>query len=375
MKKIKVLHIRDSCGIYGAERVIFNIAKHIDHEKFQFYLLALGDAQGFNHEFSHMAKKLGLNIETTVVKGRIDISAINRIRRYIFRIRPDIIHSHDFKSNFYSILASNNLKIKKIVSSHGSTRDSLRKKFYLFLDERIFYKFFDKIIAVSKNISKYLFSLKYPNSKIQIIQNGIDLSNFFLENSFGKNGIKKNSNPVFGIIGRLFPDKGYEYYLQAFSEVCKIYPNTTTLIIGDGPLESLIRKRINDLSLEKHVILCGFQKEMSTVYNKIDYIIIPSLREGLPYALLEAMLLKKPVLATSVGDIPLLIENDKTGFLIKPKDIEGLKTYMLKMIENPEYTKKLAQNAYQRVIENYSARGMVEETENLYYSVVNKTRI
>jgi glycosyltransferase involved in cell wall biosynthesis len=142
-------------------------------------------------------------------------------------------------------------------------------------------------------------------------------------------------------------------------------------IIGEGPSEKDIRKQVIELKLEDSVFLCGVRKDMMYVYRNIDYMVLPSLTEGLPYVLLEAMLFKVPVLATDVGGIPNLIINGVTGYLVPSGDAKSLKNGMENMLNDPEKVRDMSEEGYKLVKEKYSARRMADDYRRLYESMIN----
>ena len=369
MKKIRVVQIRDSCGLYGAERVILAIGKYLNKDKYNLTLVALRSDNNDIKEFLHAARLVGLKTIMLDVVGRLDINAIIRLKNIFKNLNIDIIHSHDFKSNFYTILSTMRLPVCRVVTSHGSTRDSALKKIYLFLDERIFYRFFDLIIAVSQNMRNFLIGKKVCRKKLKVIQNGIDESSIDAYEGIEKAEKiieKKHDTILFGVIGRFFPDKGHRFFIEAFADISKKYKNAHAIFVGDGPLKKELKDLIKMQKLENNINLIGFRNDMHTVYEKIDCVVIPSLREGLPYVLLESMIKRVPVIATSVGDIPRLVKHRKTGYLVAPGDIAALKKYMTSIIENPEISFILAANAYNVVIKKFSADKMVKEIEKEY---------
>lgn len=368
------MHIRDSSGIYGAERVILTLGEHINKNRFKFSVLCMKSEDGNGEKLISEANQLGIRTIPVNVRGRTDFNAILNIRKILKENAVSIFHSHDFKSNFYGLLASINLPIKRVTTAHGSTRDSMMKRAYLFWDERFVYKFFDKIVAVSQNTGIELEKRHVRSKKIEIIQNGLDPTS--IEKEKDRTGFEKPLNipkghKVVAIIGRLYPDKGHQYFLYAFSKVYQKYPSIKALIFGEGPAEDKIAKQIHDLKLDNRVSLCGVRSDMKNVYKQIDFLVIPSLREGLPYVLLEAMASKVPILATSVGDIPLLIENGVTGYLVSPGESEGLEKGMIDLLSNPTKAREMAKKAYRVVLEKFSADRMVRNTEKLYMSLLN----
>ncbi len=373
MRRVHVLHIRNSSGVYGAERVILSIGKNLDKHKYRFILLALQDRENLDLKFVQLSQQVGLEVLHMPVKGRLDPCAVFRLRNILKKYRINIIHCHDFKANFYGLLSTIGLNIKRVVTSHGATRDSLLKKFYLFLDEKVFYKFFDCIIAVSKKIQKNLVKLKINPAKIALVQNGVDFSMLNLTPSYAQKVatyFNDENIKVFGVVGRLYPDKGHRYFILAFAKLQKKYPETRALFVGDGPFRNELARLINIHNLQGKIILCGEQDDMKNIYRQIHFLVIPSLREGLPFVLLEAMHEKIPILATNVGDIPQVIRQNVTGFLIEPRDEEALYTYMIKLMAQKEHMKRIVKMGFQLIQERFSAVKMVEGVTDVYKLLV-----
>jgi hypothetical protein len=173
-RKTNILHIRDSQGIYGAERVLLTIGKNIDKTKFNFYLLCMQRDSGVSQDLIYAARKMGINVLTIRVHSRIDIAAIRELRKILRIYQIDIINTHDYKSDLYGLISAVGLKIIKILTAHGSTKDSFIKKVYLFVTENVTYRFYDHIIAVSQDLYDNLSKHIRPK-KISLIQNGIDM--------------------------------------------------------------------------------------------------------------------------------------------------------------------------------------------------------
>ena len=366
--KIHVLHLRDSSGIYGAERVILTLGRNIDQRRFKFSLLCMSRSDASNRELIAAAHSLGIKVNQIGVEGRLNLRSVVGIRGFLKRNKVDIIHTHDFKSDFYGFMATVFLPIRRIATAHGSTRDSRIKRIYLFLAEKIFYRYFDKILAVSDDLKKFLIGRKVPYPKIEMIRNGFDFH--VLANDTTPDNLELDFDPsdyrVFGIVGRLFPDKGHDFFLEAFKSVKEIHINIKALIIGDGPAREFIVNKIKKLGLDNDVYMLGFRNDIKKYYQVLDYLVMPSVREGLPYTLLEAMYLKIPVLATQVGDIPLVIENNKTGILIPPGNSSALSQAMSEMLSDSGKCLRFADQGYKRVNQFFSGEEMTRKTELLY---------
>jgi glycosyltransferase involved in cell wall biosynthesis len=369
--KTSILHIRDSSGIFGSERVILTLGQNINREKFDMTLLCMDRNDGKSETLISTAKNVGIPAVTVAVSGKLDMNAIKKIRTIIKSKNVSIIHSHDFKSDFYGLLASVNLRTARVATAHGSTRDSLMKKFYLFFDEWLIYRFFDKIIAVSQKLKSELGDKYIRKDKIIVIQNGLGMDLVKPQKNSDEPPLPiSEDKSVFAVISRLFPDKGHQYFIEAFSSVHRKYPDTIALIIGNGPRKNHIEKMVSGMGLVDSIYLCDVRNDMDQVYRNIDCLVIPSLTEGLPYVLLEAMAYRVPVLATSVGDIPLLVKNGNTGYLVSPRDIMALERSMVDFLNNRKEANRMAVNGQDLVREFFSADKMVRQTEDLYHSLL-----
>lgn len=367
---IRILHIRDSSGLYGAERVILNLfASATKEDDMNNVLLSISPLEERNL-FLKEVKKNGGTIIDFPIQNPINISAIFKMRKIIQNFNPDVIHSHDFKSNFYAILATLGTKTPKVVTAHGATKDSLKKRFYLFLDKNVFYRYFTKIFAVSYELYQDI-KKKYGPEKVMYIPNGIDSSTF--QNIYEKKmKINNEKKIIIGVIGRLFADKGHYIFLKAFEKIVEECPNVEAWIVGDGPLYTDLKKKIHQLRLEKQAILKGYIENMSRVYESLDILVMPSFREGLPYTLLESVMAGVPVIATNVGDIPRIITHNYSGFLVPPGDVSVLSKYLKKMIEMPQKRKEFARNARENVVMNLNSKKMAEGIFAIYKSLKRK---
>jgi glycosyltransferase involved in cell wall biosynthesis len=367
------MHIRDSSGIFGAERVILTLAKSINRRAFQFNLMCMRRGNGSSDQLIETARRLEIPVFPVDVRGRFDICAMQRIRRIIQYQRISIIHTHDFKSDLYGLLASLGTPIKRVTTAHGSTRDSLQKRLYLYITERGIYRLFHKVIAVSEELHDYLVSLSLSASRISTIQNGMDFSLIELEGTSADHSPLPSvkGKVIFSVIGRLYPDKGHRFFIEAFEKVHQMFPNTAALIVGDGPGRFAIAKQIKRLGLDKAIHLCGVRSNMKAVYEMADYVVIPSLTEGLPYVLLEAMANGNPLIASRVGDIPISIVHGENGFLVNPGSVDELNKYMTRLMTNPDEGRAMASSAREIVLRDFSAKRMLDATEDIYRKLIN----
>lgn len=373
MEKKRILHIRDSSGIFGGERVILTLGKNIDKGLFDFSLMCMRRGDGRSDPLIAAARKAGIHVESMEVRGRFDRGALHYLRGFIQERGISLIHTHDFKSDFYGLWATYGQKVRRVATAHGSTRDSAAKKLYLSFDEHIVYRWFDRIIAVSEELCARLSTKFSDPGKIRVIPNGLDMDLLSVCGNGPEPPLPRGGRGdalVFAVIGRLYPDKGHAFFLRAFAEVAAEFPRAVAVLVGDGPEMENIRAHIRSLGIEDRVYCCGVRRDMERVYGSVDYLVIPSLTEGLPYAMLEAMASGIPILATAVGDIPLLIRDGVTGYLVAPGDAASLGRRMRDLITGPEHARAMAKEGRRLVMEQYSAPSMVRKTQDLYLSLL-----
>jgi glycosyltransferase involved in cell wall biosynthesis len=173
-------------------------------------------------------------------------------------------------------------------------------------------------------------------------------------------------------VGRLTKSKGLSFLIQAFSELIK-HVDATLVLVGDGPEKMHLLKLIKEKKIEKRVIILGARKDVERILKLADVFVLPSIYEGFPISLLEAMAAKKPIVATRVGAIPDVIENEVNGLLVEPKDVQGLCEKLLLLLKfNPKLGNDISKRAYLKVKERYSWRVIAEKVYNAYGKILKE---
>jgi glycosyltransferase involved in cell wall biosynthesis len=298
------------------------------------------------------------------------------LRTFLKKEQIDILHTHNYKSNFYGLLASFGLDIHLATTCHTWFGDQLKMRFFFSLDKLLLNQF-DRVFVVSEPIKEEVLQSHVRPKKVSVVWNGIDPDRFNnrskestnLENARTELGIQKNWK-VIGTVGRLTDQKGHVYFLEAAKRIAKGHSNVCFLIVGDGPLKTSLMIQSKGLP----VIFAGVRNDMPTMYALMDVFVLPSLDEGLPMVLLEAMASKTPVIATPVGEIPTVIEDNHSGLLVPPGDVNALAEAMIDVLQNPPKAKAFANRALAVVRQNYSSRTMAKTYAELYKDVLQQHR-
>ena len=268
------------------------------------------------YEASHLIRKLSLYH---------DVRAYLEIKRIIEKHQFSIVHTHGSKAKFLGRLAASGARVPvKIVQTvHGwsffDTMPLLKKAFYAVL-ERVGYSLADSNIVVSPHdIRKGVnWGIGKPED-YQLIRSGVEFDSFLK-----KRGMKKEARemlgipvdaPVVGTVIRLAPQKHPEAIVDVAKQVVKSFPEVRFVIVGDGPLSDYLRSYVEEMNLQENFLLLGSRKDVAEILPAFDVFLLTSRSEGLPRAMLEALAVRIPVVATDVGGIAELVNGLKNGFL------------------------------------------------------------
>jgi glycosyltransferase involved in cell wall biosynthesis len=306
--------------------------------------------------------------------ARVDPILLWRIFLEIRRHKPDIVHTHLFKSDFHGRLAARLAGVPVVISTVHNCHNWVKNP-VLGVTYGLTARLADRIIAVSDEVQNHVVRYAHLDpAKVTIIPNAIPIEQFKSANGRGT-AVRKELGipmgvPVIGIVARLAVSKDHETFLRAAALVLQSIPNTLFLVVGDGPLRASLETMASVLGISHATIFCGIRKDIPAVYDAMDILVFSSLWEGLPVALLEGMAARLPVVATSVGGIPGVIKPDVSGLLVPSSNAEPLAQACIKLIKNPHLREKMGLAGQSHVQAHYSMNGMVEKTVDLYQSLL-----
>jgi glycosyltransferase involved in cell wall biosynthesis len=238
----------------------------------------------------------------------------------------------------------------------------------------------DKMIAVSEQTRYFCLEVEgmSPN-KVLTIPNGVDLSAFDkqqwtlqeLERLRNSLGISPGIT-ILTTVGRLHPQKGHTYLIQAIAEIKKVRDDFVCLFAGDGELRAQISQQIYQQGVEKHVRLLGVREDVPQLLAISDMFVLPSLHEGMPMALLEAMAAQLPVIATAVDGTNELVVDGETGLLVPPADPTALSQAILTLLNDPDRRHQMGQKGYERVREHFSEQVMCQRYEEVIQAILTE---
>ena len=328
----KILHFIDSGGLYGAENVILNLSREMQAS--DTYTPVVGCIVSQPDERSDLYDKaieLGVDVLKLVIRNSFLFVDIPRAARQLKKNGISLIHSHGYKPSVFGFLIRLATGIPIIATCHlwflqGKIPLKMRAMIML---ELISYRFFPAIVAVSGKIKEILINHGVAENKIEIIKNGIVLSDYtsLPDKTIDQLREKlqlRQGDFCFLNVARLTRQKAQWSIVKVARMLKNAGEKVKFFIVGEGPLRDDLQQLIIDNGVQDYVFLLGFRQDVNKLLQVAEVFILPSLDEGMPMALLEAVASKTPVLATPVGDIPKLIQDGRSGVIVKKDDVDDL---------------------------------------------------
>ena len=369
----KILHLRSSAGLYGAEQVILNLARALNRLGCTNHIVCIDNARNSHIELVEEARKMNLSASAIECRSLFDHQTVMRIRELLSREQIDVIHSHDYKSGVFALCAAAGLGLKRVATNHLWTRSSMKLRVYETL-EGVLYNCFDNVVAVSELIEKECRPFLLNRNKLTCIPNGIDVGRFPLQTCEPERrsiraqlGVQEG-DLVIGNIARLSVEKDQAMLLRAFKRLTALSaPRSLKLLIaGDGPEAGNLRSLAHELGLHEHCLFLGFREDIPQILDSLDIYVQSSKREGLPIVLLEAMAAGKAIVSTKAGGIPGVIEDGKQGCLVEIGDVEQLAHVLDRVVKSADERRELGRQARHLVEAKFSAGTMAEKYLAVY---------
>lgn len=368
--RIKVLHLLVSLPVGGAEDLVAALVRGLDPARFDVRAATIGPAGVVGEELrrdGHPIHSLGLNL-----KEDPDLKIVFRLRRLFKDLKPDILHTHLYHPNYYGRLAALGLGLKGVVASVHNvyTRPKLHRRLWNFgLSWAT-----DRVVAVSPQVRRDV--RRYDgvaDSRLILLPNGVSLA--ALETTASREEARAALGVTgfcLGAVGRLEEQKGHTHLLQALPALMGVLDDMIILFAGEGRLSGALARQAQELGVADKVKFLGTRRDMPLIYRALDVFVLPSLWEGLPLALLEAMGTGLPVVATRVGGVADVITDRVNGRLIPPGDSRALAGAILELARQPDLRAKMGRAARSTVRERYSQEAMFQRLAALYLDLYKK---
>lgn len=363
--RLTILQVRESSGFYGAENVVIELSKGFQQSGYRPMTAILAREPKQVRVFKRTAQENRISARVLRNRHLIDPGVVFQLRRMLRKNDVSIVLSHGYTSNFYALAATAFSRVRRVAVCHpwAESAYSARARFYEKLDLS-WLRFFDNVVAVSQNVREKILKNNVLAEKVSLIANGLDISRF--NTVIDREGARESlaiprDSLVIGAVGRLSIEKGHRFLIEAAKPLVKDYPELQVIFVGDGPLKSELVQLSRRLGIEANVRFLGKVHNIPLILSLMDLFVLPSLSEGLPMALLEAMAAKVPVIASNVGDIPHVIRDREEGLLVAPKNVEQLKDAISASLSDTAKRKQFASRAFEKVNGEYSMQIMAEK--------------
>lgn len=363
-----VVHYTDSNGFGGAEQALLNLMTELEAQNWRSILMYHPSA-GIAPLIEQAAR---LDIELYPVPrmpdGQLGARRVWAFSRKLRTRRPDVFHAH----LTWPLACKFGLTGAILAGVPAITATiQLYVEFPLnpsiFVQQRLIASRVGRYIAVSQAVAKRLIQkLRLPERKVQVIHNCVPAAS----DPIHYRPSERASQPVVLTVARLDEQKGHHYLLEAAVQV----PEAQFVLAGDGPLRASLEAQARALGVERQVRFLGYRKDISDLLAKCDVFVLPSLYEGLPLSILEAMWAGKPVIATQIGGSDEAVIAGETGILIPPADPDALATAIRTILADPSLAQRLASAGRARVEQEFSAKKMVQQVTHIYDELLEKRK-
>lgn len=372
IKPIKVAHVITGLGIGGAERFLRTLAVAVDRTKYDLHFYCIVTGGKLIPEF----EKLGYNVQVIPcynwerkIPFRFVLSNIWKLIRIFRREKFDIVHTHLYRANMIGRIAALLAGTPFIYATEHNT-NAWKKPVDIFWD-KLLARFTNKIITVSEYVRYFTINQeRLEPKKVSTLWHGIWIRDFDEVNSRletrGRLEIHSDQ-PVIGTIGRLVPQKGYNFFIEAMPTILNKFPDSQFMIVGDGPLKAELTEQAKYLGLLSNLTFTGFRKDIPYLLKAMDVFSLTSLWEGFGIVLIEAMACSLPVVATNVGPIPEIVIHNETGLLIEPENPAAISKAIIQLLENSQLIRQFGANGRKRVEASFTAEKMIENLEKIYF--------
>lgn len=365
------LQVRSSAGLYGADRIVLALDRGLARLGARGRLLSINNYRTGEQALHDTASASGHDAVLLPCRGRVDPSTVAALAGQIAAARNPVVHVHDYKSAFYAWLATRRSPAPLVATLHGWVENSAALRLYTRLELALLRRF-DALVVVASGQVDRLAHAGVPRSRIRHLDNGIECP---VRDEAGATALRAqlalpSSVRVFSAVSRLSGEKNLPMLLEAFASIAAGREDAVLLVVGDGPQRDELHAMAQRLGLVGKTRFLGVRHDMPAVYTLTDHLVLPSLSEGMPLVVLEAMACEVPVIASAVGEIPRLLGRSAQGRLVAAGDIDALRGALADALAGPRARDAVARGY---VLERHSAQVMAAAYLDVYRTLLERS--
>jgi glycosyltransferase involved in cell wall biosynthesis len=373
-RPLKVLELRSVRGTGGGpEKTILRGATMADPARSHVTVCYLRDERDNCFGVTDRPEREGVDYLEIRERHSFDPSVWPRLRALVAERGIDIVHAHDYKTNLLTLLLAKVDGVKPLSTVHGWTGHSLRERLcYYPADKRVLARF-PRLIAVSSDIGNELIRHGAKRDAVTTVLNGIDHRQFTRDRNRERDVRRSmgfdDGHVVLGAVGRLEPQKDFDTLLRVFARLHARRPDTRLVIAGDGSQRAALTTLVAELNLGDSVTLPGHLSDVRPLHHALDLFVQSSHYEGTPNAVLEAMAMETPLVATASGGTAELVHDGVHGRIVPIKNSDALFEAIESALADRDRTHVMAERARRRVEGDLSFEARVRRVESIYHEV------
>lgn len=373
---IRVLELRSVRGTGGGpEKTILQGARRADPTQFAVTVCYIRDGRDDVYAIDQRAKALGVDYVEIPEKHSFDVSVWPALRKLVRERRFDIVHAHEHKTDLLALMLGRFERVIPLATAHGWVGHSSKEKFYYAVDKRLLARF-PFVIAVSGDIRNVLVQHGAPADRVEVVLNAIDPTQFRRDPARRADarawaGLADDEIAIGGV-GRLEPQKRFDLLMEACARLRTRYPKLRLLIAGEGSVRAELEATIARLGIGDCCRLLGHCNDVVQVHHAIDVFVQASDYEGTPNAVLEAMALESPIVATDVGGTSELAFDGVHALIVPPQRVDRLEAAIETLLKDPAATAQRAAAARARVEGELSFERRMQRVEGIYERLVRE---
>lgn len=386
---VRILHLIETLGPGGAERLLYTNLRHLDRTRFAGIVCPLYDR---SDHWGPAIREMGYLVKSPKLRGRLDW------RRGLFRLRDlmraeqiNLIHTHLYGANLYGRFLARALGVPVLTTLHNPDHNPevltdnpsmshLKFRLARMLDRWTSHYLGFRWIAVSEYVRAQAIQwISLRPDTIDVIYNGIEVNAFSSEVETRRTRIRaalgfKENEPLMLTLGRLNPQKGQRYLIQALPEIVASYPSARLLVVGTGPrsIQDDLQKTAAALGVARNTDFLGVRRDVADLLAGCDLFLFPSVYEGMGIALVEAMAAGRACIASHVGAIPEVVVDGTSGLLVKPRDSKALAAAVLDLLSDSGRRSQLGARAQERARLLFDVGTSVRRLQEVYEKTLDE---
>lgn len=368
--KVRVLELLTSINVGGAELQTLYQLRELDPSRYEITVAYLQGNGGLRREF----EAAGMDVVNLGMRARLDPIVLWRLLRLMRKRRFDVVHCHLFRAEVYGCVAAALSRVPIVLASKHNDDDFLNypvlARLHYFVSTLC-----QRIIVPSEHVKAFTTRVGVDDpGKLLVIPYGVPELPEGTASTVRRELSLDPEMLVIGTVGRLVPQKGQRYLLEAMRDVRSVHPRTHLLIVGVGRLRDELLKYARKLGIADRVIFTGFRQDIQSLMAALDVFALPSLWEGFGLVLLEAMLAGKPVVASRVSAIPEIVVDGVTGVLVPPMNSAALAEALTRLLQDERLRLEMGEAGRQRVRHRFSIEASARALDFIYAELTGHGR-